>query len=36
MQHIVLTEEQLKIMAGASAPIEVRDGQGRTVAVDFA
>jgi antitoxin (DNA-binding transcriptional repressor) of toxin-antitoxin stability system len=33
MQHLVLTEEQLKVIAGASAPIEVRDEEGRPVAL---
>jgi antitoxin (DNA-binding transcriptional repressor) of toxin-antitoxin stability system len=32
MPHIVLTDEQLKIVTAATAPIEARDSQGRTVA----
>ena len=30
--HIVLTEEQLRVLAEAKGPVEVRDGQGRTLA----
>jgi len=33
MPHLVLTEEQLKVIAGTVAPIEVRDEQGRPVAL---
>jgi antitoxin (DNA-binding transcriptional repressor) of toxin-antitoxin stability system len=32
MPHIVLTEEQARILTQASLPVEVRDEQGRTVA----
>lgn len=32
MTHIVLTEEQVRILEQAAGPVELRDGRGRTVA----
>jgi hypothetical protein len=32
MPHIVLTDEQAKILAQTTEPVEVRDSRGRTVA----
>lgn len=32
MPHIVLTEEQARVLADASGPVEVRDAEGRTLA----
>ena len=32
MPHIVLTEEQARVLADASGPVEVRDAEGRILA----
>jgi antitoxin (DNA-binding transcriptional repressor) of toxin-antitoxin stability system len=32
MAHIILTEEQARVVAEAKGPVAVRDAQGRTVA----